>query len=68
MSKQPPTAPTTSAVGPCPTQIQFGRTPGTGGLPSIIAPHDRPPPTHTHKRTHLRITENLDIIFTLMLL
>ena len=27
MSKQPPPAPTTSAVGPCPTIIQISRTP-----------------------------------------
>ena len=33
MSKQPPPAPTASAVGPCP---------GTGSLPSTIAPPDHP--------------------------
>ena len=38
MSKQPPPAPTASAVGPCPTLIQISRTPGTGGLSSTIAP------------------------------
>ena len=27
MSKQPPLAPTASAVGPCPTKIQISRTP-----------------------------------------
>ena len=27
MSKQPPPAPTVSAVGPCPTVIQISRTP-----------------------------------------
>ena len=27
MSKQPPPAPTASAVGPCPTLIQISRTP-----------------------------------------
>ena len=27
MSKQPPSAPTASAVGPCPTDIQISRTP-----------------------------------------
>ena len=37
MSKQPPPAPTASAVGPCPTIIQTSRTPGTGSLPRTIA-------------------------------
>ena len=27
MSEQPPHAPTASAIGPCPTIIQIGRTP-----------------------------------------
>ena len=30
MSKQPPPAPTASAVGPCPTVIQIVGRPGTG--------------------------------------
>ena len=30
MSKQPPPAPTVSAVGPCPTVIQIVGRPGTG--------------------------------------
>ena len=34
MSKQPPPAPTASAVGPCPTVIQIVGRPGTGRLPS----------------------------------
>ena len=38
MSKQPPPAPTVSAVGPCPTVIQIVGRPGTGSLPSTIAP------------------------------
>ena len=42
MSKQPPPTPTTSAVGPCPTVIQIGGRPGTGSLPSTIAPPDHP--------------------------
>ena len=41
-SKQPPPAPTTSAVGPCPTVIQIVGRPGTGSLPSTIAPPDHP--------------------------
>ena len=39
-SKQPPPAPTTSAIGPCPTVIQIVGRPGTGSLPSTIAPPD----------------------------
>ena len=42
MSKQPPPAPTTSAVGPCPTVNQIVGRPGAGSLPSTIAPPDRP--------------------------
>ena len=42
MSKQPTPAPTANAVGPCPTFIQIVGRPGTGGLPSTIAPPDRP--------------------------
>ena len=40
MSKQPP--PTASAVGPCPTLIQTGRTPRTLKFARTIAPHDHP--------------------------
>ena len=42
MSKQPPPAPTVSPVGPCPTVIQIVGRPGTGSLPSAIAPPDHP--------------------------
>ena len=42
MSKQPPPAPTASAIGPCPTVIQIVGRPGTGNLPSTIAPPDHP--------------------------
>ena len=42
MSKQPPPAPTASAVGPCPTVIQIVGRPGTGSMPSTIAPPDHP--------------------------
>ena len=37
-----PPAPTASAVGPCPTVIQIVGRPGTGSLPSTIAPPDHP--------------------------
>ena len=42
MSKQPPPAPTASAVGPCPTVIKIVGRPGTESLPSTIAPPDHP--------------------------
>ena len=42
MFKQPPPAPTVSAVGPCPTVIQIVGRPGTGSLPSTIAPPNHP--------------------------
>ena len=42
MSKPPPPAPTASAIGPCPTEIKIAGRPGTGSLPSTIAPPDRP--------------------------
>ena len=44
MSKQPPAAPTASAVSPCPTIIQIVGRPGTGSLSSTIAPPDHPRP------------------------
>ena len=43
MSKPPPLAPTASAIGPCPTVIKIVGRPGTGSLPSTIAPPDHPP-------------------------
>ena len=42
VSKQPPPAPTASAVGPCPTVIQIVGRPDTGSLPSTIASPDHP--------------------------
>ena len=42
MSKQPPPAPTASAIGPSPTTIQIVGRPGTGSLPRTIAPPDHP--------------------------
>ena len=42
MSKQPPSAPTASAIGPCLTIIQIVGRPGTGSLPRAIAPSDHP--------------------------
>ena len=37
-----PPAPTASAIGPCPTVIKIVERPGTGSLPSTIAPPDHP--------------------------
>ena len=37
-----PTAPTASGIGPCPTVIKIVGRPGTGSLPSSIAPPDHP--------------------------
>ena len=42
VSKPPPPAPTASAIGPCPTVIKIVGRPGTGRLPSTIAPPDHP--------------------------
>ena len=42
MSKQPPPAPTASAIGPYPTIIQIVGRPGTGSLPRTIAPPVHP--------------------------
>ena len=42
LSKQPPPPPTASEVGPCPTVIQTVGHPGTGSLPSTIAPPNYP--------------------------
>ena len=45
MSKQPPPAPTASAIGPFPTIIQIVGRPGSGSLPRTIAPPDHLPPS-----------------------
>ena len=37
MSKQPPSAPTASALGPCPTIIQIVGRPGTGAYVGMAA-------------------------------
>ena len=42
MSKPPLPAPTASTIGPCPTVIKIVGRPGTGSLPSTIAPPDHP--------------------------
>ena len=50
MSKQPPPAPTASAVGPCPTVIHIVGRNGTGSLPGTIASPDQPPPPPKKKK------------------
>ena len=44
ISKPPPPAPTANATGPYPTEIKIVGRPGTGSLPSTIAPPDHPLP------------------------
>ena len=56
MSKQPPPAPTASAVGPCPTVIQIVGRPGTGSLPSTFAP-----PDHPREKERERIEESKNV-------
>ena len=50
-----PPAPTASAIGPCPTVIKIVGRPGTGSLPSTIAPPDHPP-RHWKFTQHHRTT------------
>ena len=52
MSKPPPPAPTASAIGPCPTVIKIVGRPGTGSLPSTIAPPDHP---HLIQKLYFRL-------------
>ena len=42
MSKPPTPAPTASTIGPGPTVIKIVGCPGTGSLPSTIAPPNHP--------------------------
>ena len=59
MSKPPQPAPTASAIGPCPTVIKIVGRPGTGSLPSTIAPPDHPPPPPIYRMVQrLRQFEN----------
>ena len=52
MSKQPPPAPTASAIGSCPTVTQIVGRPGTGSLPRTIAPPDHPLDGRTTEASH----------------
>ena len=59
-------APTASAVGPCPTIIKSVGRPGTGSLPSTIAPPDHPN-SHTDKHTDKHIKLLYGTVFSLFL-
>ena len=50
MSKQPPPAPTASAIGPCPTIIQISRTPRHWKFTQHLRT-TRPPPSRLSTRT-----------------
>ena len=50
MSKQPQPAHIASAIGPCPTISQTAGRPGTGSLPSTIAPPDHPRTTYPRRQ------------------
>ena len=79
MSEQPQPAPTASAIGPCPTEIQIVGRPGTRSLPSTIAPLDHPlgpaffsltmMSSHTiHRHTEIyRIHRHTEICFSFLL-
>ena len=67
MSKQPPPAPTASAVGPCPTVIQIVGRPGTGSLPRTKAPPDHPLRTAYNTFMHFIFTFTLVIQRTLVI-
>ena len=58
MSKQPPPAPTASAVGPCPTVIKIVGRPGTESLPSTFAPPDHP---RLPRKSMVRLTDRPDM-------
>ena len=59
MSKQPPPAPTASAVGPCPTVIEIVGRPGTRRLPSTIAQPDH----LDEKREEMNIFEHALLLY-----
>ena len=67
MSKQPPSAPTASAIGPCSTIIQIVGRPGTGSLPRTIAP---PPSTMDNVTLHIlfdlmfKLKENYSVLLS----
>ena len=58
MSKPPPPVPTASAIGPCPTVIKIVGRPGTGSLPSTIAPPDHP---RLPRKGVVRLTDRPDM-------
>ena len=62
MSKPTPPAPTASAIGPCPTVIKIVGRPGTGSLPSTIAPPNHPLFPHLDTYQHTDILHNFSLI------
>ena len=58
-----PTAPTASAVGPCPTVIQIVGRPGSGSVPGTIAPTDHPSVKMTDSK-HMHILTVYGILLT----
>ena len=52
---QGPIALAACAVGPCPTIIQIVGRPGTGSLPSTIAPPDHPRDQRRHEERQLQL-------------
>ena len=62
MSKQPPPAPTASAVGPCPTVFKIVGRPGTGSLPSTFAPPDQPPSRETSAAISIKAGKTKSIL------
>ena len=55
-----PSAPTASTVGPCPTVSQIVGRPGTGSLPSTIAPPNHP--RHLRKNTKVSLAMHPSVL------
>ena len=70
MSKQPPPAPTASAVGPCPTSIQISRTspalevyPAPSHHPTtLLEEHDGKVSIGSRNITNLRCADDIDAL------
>ena len=70
MSKQPPSAPTVSAVGPCPTVIQISRTPRHWKFTQhhrTTRPPPPPPPPLLRRRLQPGRTTTAAVLFRLPL-
>ena len=60
MSKQPPSAPTASTIGPCPTIIQINRTPRHWKFTQHL--RTTRPPRHDVDATSLRVRRRHDVM------